>query len=278
MTNDRNSDPSWTQRYGPWALVTGASDGIGRDMAREIAARGVNVMLVARRYDRLEALAVELHDRFAVETAVIVCDLADPDAVNRLIDETGKHDIGLLAACAGYGTSGPLLDTDMSDELTMIDVNCRAVAALTKAFGKRLAARGRGGIVLMSSIVAFQGVANAANYAATKAYVQSLAEGLRVELSAKGVDIVASAPGPVDSGFADRAHMRMGATVSPSIVARSTVAALGRKSIVRPGLLTQVLSAGLAMLPRRGRIFIMRQVMNGMTKHQHAGQTSYQPH
>lgn len=94
-------------------------------------------------------------------------------------------------------------------ELDMIDVNCRAVAALTHAFGQRFAARGKGGIVLMSSLVAFQGVAHAANYAATKAYVQSLAEGLRTELAPLGVAVVACAPGPIASGFAARASMVM---------------------------------------------------------------------
>lgn len=276
MSNAQDADSAWVHRYGPWALVTGASDGIGRDIAREIAARGANVMLVARRQDRLDTLASELRDRFGVDVTVHACDLSDFDAVTELLENTECLDIGMLVACAGFGTSGPMLDTDLADELAMIDVNCRAVAALTKVFAERLAARGRGGIVLMSSIVAFQGVANAANYAATKAYVQSLAEGLRFEMAVKGVDVLASAPGPVDSGFAARAGMYMARAASPAIVARGTIATLGRKSTVRPGLLTKILSAGLAMLPRRGRIFIMRQVMNGMTKHQHASQTDHQ--
>ena len=117
----------------------------------------------------------------------------------------------------------------------MLDVNCRAMLVMAHHYGKRFVDRGRGGMVLMSSLLAFQGVPKAAHYAATKAYVQSLAEGLRLELGPHGVDVVASAPGPVRSGFAERADMVMGTAVTPETVARGTLAALGSAGTVRPG-------------------------------------------
>lgn len=257
------------RRYGPWAVVTGASDGIGREMAREIARKGVNVVLVARRAERLEALAVEIGQNHAAETRVIAADLADGAGVARVLDGLADLDIGLLAACAGFGTSGPFLETDGAAELDMLDVNCRAVLALTKPLAARLAERRRGGIVLMSSIVAFQGVARSANYAATKAYVQVLAEGLREELRAFGVDVLASAPGPVETGFAERADMQLGNAENPKTVAVQTLKALGRRTTVRPGFLAKGLEAALSPLPRFARVKIMALVMGGMTKHQH---------
>jgi hypothetical protein len=151
----------------------------------------------------------------------------------------------------------------------MLDVNCRALLANCLHFGKRLAARGRGGMILMASLVGFQGTPFAAHYAATKAYVQTLAEALHLELAAKGVDVLASAPGPVHSGFDARARMKMGAAMRPEEVARKTLDALGHRMTVAPGLLSKVLTYSLAPLPRWLRARIMGRVMHGMTKHNH---------
>lgn len=257
-------------RYGPWAVVTGASDGIGRAIAVELAAAGVSVVLAARRREVLDSFAAELSSRHAIDTRVVAVDLAERAGVDALIEATRDLDVGLLVAAAGFGTSGPFLESDLAPELGMIDVNCRAVAALSHAFGRRFVARGRGGLVLMSSLVAFQGVPRAANYAATKAFVQSLAEGLRLELAPRGVDVLASAPGPVHSGFAARASMQMSMAQSPTEVARGTLAALGRWGTVRPGFLARFLELSLSFLPRWGRVRMMGVVMNGMTKHQTA--------
>lgn len=256
--------------YGPWAVVTGASDGIGRAFAIRLAEAGANVVLVARREDALSALARELSATYGVEARVLAVDLGDDRGIGRLLAETSPLDVGLLVAAAGFGTSGDFLDADLEAELQMIDVNCRAVAALSHAFGQRFAQRGGGGLVLLSSLVAFQGVPRAANYAATKAFVQSLAEGLRVELAPHGVDVIASAPGPVKSGFGARADMRMGRAVEPDVVARETLRALGRRTTVRPGLLSKLLEASLALLPRIGRVWVLTRVMGGMTAHQRA--------
>jgi hypothetical protein len=179
-------------------------------------------------------------------------------------------DVGLLVMAAGFGSSGPLVAADPVAEANMVDVNCRATLLLTQALGARLAVRRRGGIVLMSSLLAFQGVPRAANYAATKAYVQALAEGLGRELADAGVDVIASAPGPVRSGFAARAGLRMSVALAPADVARATLAALGRRRTVRPGWLSWLLESSLAPLPRPLRTRILGQVMAGMTAHQRA--------
>jgi short-subunit dehydrogenase len=253
------------RRYGPWAVVTGASDGIGRAMAFELGQSGLDLVLVARRQGRLEEVSAALHKAYGVSVRVLSADLAIPGEVARIDQETTGLDVGLLVAAAGFGTSGPFVAGNVAAELGMIDVNCRALTQSAHAFASRFAARGRGGMVLMSSLVAFQGVPRAAGYASTKAYVQSLAEGLAVELRPLGVDVLASAPGPVVSGFGARAGMRIARGQTPEEVARGTLRALGRRTTVRPGFLAQALEAALAPLPRFARVRVMARVMAGMT-------------
>ncbi len=255
-------------RYGSWAVVTGASDGIGREFARRLAANGVHVILAARRRDRLKQLAEELNSAHGVETLVLALDFAKPEAVDQLEAATAELDVGILVAAAGFGTSGKLVDSPLSAELEMLDVNCRAVLALAHSFGRRFVARKRGGLVLFSSLLAFQGAPRAANYAATKAYIQTLSEGLYRELKPLGVDVLAVAPGPIRSGFEARADMRMSMSQGPEVVAQEALDSLGRRLTVRPGWLSKFLETSLAPLPRRGRTRIMTVVMGGMTKHQ----------
>ncbi len=254
------------RQYGPWALITGASDGIGRAMAVELAAHGLNLVLVARRQAVLEGLAEDLMERRGVDVRVLAADLSRKDEVGRISRETADLDVGLFVAAAGYGLGGAFNETPIADDIDMLDVNCRAVLAMTKTFTERFARRERGGIVLMSSIVAFQGVATASNYAATKAYIQTLAEGLQAELAPHGVDVLSCAPGPVRSGFAARAGMRLGRTVEPQTVARQALRALGRQTTVFPGMLSRILVGSLSLLPRRGRVAIMSRIMMGMTR------------
>ena len=256
------------QKYGPWALVTGASDGIGQAFARHLAAQGLHLVLVARREPALASLATELTQAHGVQCRVLSADLSNLEAVHRLAHATSDLDVGLLVAAAGFGTSGPLLDSELGTETQMVDLNCTGVLALASHLGPRLVARGRGGVVFMSSLLAFHGTPRAANYAATKAYVQTLAEGLRVEWAAHGVDVIACAPGPISSGFADRANMQMAHAGPAEVVARVTMRALGTMTTVRPGWLSKLLGWSLATLPRWGRIMVITQVMKGMTAHQ----------
>lgn len=252
-------------RYGPWAVVTGASSGIGRAFAVELAACGLNLALIARNEVELARLAADLSARHGVETRVLLADLSQPGAAAAAMARMDDLDIGLLVASAGFGTSGDVIETDAADELAMIDVNCHSLFTMTQHAARRMVARGSGGIILLSSLVAFQGVARSANYAATKAYVQTLAEGLNRELRSRGVDVLAVAPGPVESGFAARAGLRMSGAVTPEIVAREALPALGRRMTVRPGARNRFLQAALAPMPRPLRARILQQVMAGMT-------------
>lgn len=253
-----------TDRYGPWAVITGASDGIGRAIAQRAAAEGFNVLLAARSEPKLRALADDLAKRHPVQTRVAAVDLSRADGVSTLLRASETLDVGLAVLAAGFATTGDFLHSPADDEMEMIAVNITAVAALAQVFSQRMAKRGRGGIVLFGSLLGWAGVPGEANYAATKAYVQTLAEGLHRELKPRGVDVLAVAPGPVHTGFAARAGMTMGAAATPEVVANATWAALGRQVTVVPGALAKVLTVGVKSLPRGLRSALLGRVMASM--------------
>lgn len=265
----QNQKSKFLERYGSWAVVTGASSGIGEAIAKRLAAEGFHLVLVARRLDTLQKMATELAQKYNIEARALPLDLASTNSDEALATACQDLDVGLLIASAGFGTSGSFLSANREQELEMLAVNCRALLSASLHFGKRFAERGRGGIILLSSIVGFQGLPNAAHYAATKAYVQTLAEGLRVELAPHGVDVLAAAPGPTNTGFATRANMKMGDALKPDDLAQPILNALGRRATILPGFLSKLLTYSLVPLPRWAQIQIMGKVMHGMTKHQH---------
>lgn len=257
---------AFRRAFGPVAVVTGASDGIGRAFAESLAARGLGLVLVARREAVLEELARKLSRQHGVEVRVLPLDLAEPGAAARLVVEVEGDEVGLLVAAAGYGSSGSFLTQAADEEVRMIDVNCRAVVELAHGLGARMTDRGRGGLVLFGSIAGFQGVPWSATYAATKAFVQSFAEGLAVEIAHRGVAVLSVAPGPVATGFGARAGMAMGRAARPAEVAEGALQALAaRRRTVRPGLQSKGLGWSLGLLPRAARVRIMGQIMRGMT-------------
>ncbi|MEM8568259.1 MAG: SDR family NAD(P)-dependent oxidoreductase [Bacteroidota bacterium] len=255
-------------KYGEWAVITGASSGIGKELSYAVAACGLNIVLIARDQVRLELVKEEVENSYHTKVEVVKADLAE-NYMDLLFDSFKDKTIGLFVASAGFGTSGNFIDNSVHEELNMLDVNCRALLRLTHHFAQLFAGQNRGGIILLSSIVAFQGVPYSANYAATKAYVQSLAEGLYHELKPHGVDVLSAAPGPVETGFGTRANMNMGNAMKPDQIAIPILKALGKKSTVLPGLLSKVLVYSLRTVPRWGKIRIMKLVMKGMTRHEH---------
>ena len=253
-------------KFGPTALITGASDGIGRAFAVQLAEKGFNLIIVARRETALQDLATDLEARLDADVRILPMDLSQPGAVAALLEKTQGTPIELVVAAAGFGSIGPFLERDIATELNMVDLNCRAVIELSHGLGQRMAEQGRGGIILFGSLVGFQGAPLSATYAATKGFVQSFAEGLAAELRPLGVNILSVAPGPIGSGFAARAGMHMSMSEGPDTVARGALAALGKRTTVRPGILSKFLGWSLAMLPRWGRVQVMGIIMKGMHK------------
>jgi uncharacterized protein len=255
-------------KYGPWAVVTGASSGIGRELAERLAESGLNLILNSRQAGVLATIGKELQARYGIQVLVVASDLSEQAGQTAFMDATHGLAIGLFVASAGYGTSGEFHKSVLAEETTMLRLNCEALLTLTHHYSKLFVGQKRGGIILMSSLVAFQGVPYSANYAATKAYVQTLAEALAVELRPFGVDVLAAAPGPVESGFGQRANMKMDMSLTPAQIGVPILTALGRQSTVLPGFLTKFLTYSLRTVPRWGKVRIMKLVMGGMTRHQ----------
>ncbi|ULQ55475.1 SDR family NAD(P)-dependent oxidoreductase [Flavihumibacter rivuli] len=253
--------------YGEWAIVTGASSGIGLELAHQLAASGINLIINGRQEERLLQAKKQL-SRHQVQVIPVVADLAEAGGIDKIIQASRGLPIGLLVNNAGFGTSGLFVDASLFTEINMLRVNCEAVLSLTHYFAQQFKQQKRGGIIFLSSLVAFQGVPYAAHYAATKAYIQSFAEALAVELKPFQVDVLAAAPGPVDSGFAHRANMKMGNSLAPEKIGVPILKALGRTNNVVPGLLSKVLVYSLATVPRSAKIKIMKKVMGGFTQHQ----------
>lgn len=197
---------SLLDRYGGWALVTGASSGLGEHYAEALAERGFPLVLVARRKDRLEAIAARIRAARGVEVLVVADDLSDVAAIDRLAAAVGPREIGVLVANAGFGFSGRFTDLDAADTVRMVQLNCTGVAALVHRFLPPMLARRRGAVVIVSSLAGHQPTPWFAVYGATKAFDLALAEALWSECRGTGVDVQALCPGRTKTEFSVRAH------------------------------------------------------------------------
>ena len=247
-------------RYGPRALVVGGSDGIGAAFARALAARGLDLELVARREAELEAFAAELGREYRVEVRPLPADASTPAGTDEILRRTQGSDLGLVVCNAALSPIGPFLELPVEVHQRLLDLNCRSVAVLAHGLGRRLVERGRGGLVLLTSMASFQGSAQVAHYAASKAYVRVLGEGLWEEWRHQGVDVVACCAGRVRTPTYERSRARSPGWLAPPVlepedVARATLAALGRRPVVIPGRLNR-LAAVLTerLLPRRAAV------------------------
>ncbi len=182
-------------KYGPWALVTGAVRGLGAEFSRQVAARGLNVVMVDRDEGDLKRAAHEVESACGRQTKAVVADLSREDSLDIIREQTEDLDIGLLISNAGISIVAPFLEVSLEDNLSTLYANARAPLMLAHEFGKRMVGRGRGGIILVSSASALQGTAYTANYAATKAYNLILGESLWEELRREGVDVLGFMPG-----------------------------------------------------------------------------------
>jgi uncharacterized protein len=194
-------------RYGPAAVVTGASSGIGSAFAEQLARKGLDLVLVARRTDRLAELGDRLGAAHGVNVRSLGVDLVRPDAADRILEATADLDVGLLVSNAGFGMKGDHADNDPTVMTEMLMVNCQAPLQLTRGFVPRLRARGRGGIILVSSVEGLIGCPYSAAYSATKALVKTLGEGLWGELQPEGIDVLTLCPGATESEAAARSGM-----------------------------------------------------------------------
>jgi short-subunit dehydrogenase len=258
----------FVQRYGPGALIAGASFGIGAAFARELAGLGLDLALVARRAEPLESLASELRAANRVDVRVVPCDLADAGVAGTIAGACRGLEIGLLVYNAAASTVGRFLDIPIEDHLRAVDVNARGPVVLAHAFGGAMARRGRGGIVLMSSLTAFQGTPLVTSYGATKAFDLGLAEGLWSELRERGVDVLACCAGAtLTPGYERVTHPASASGIAPrpqqpAEVAREALDALGRRPYVVTGRANRVASFVMRrILTRRAAVAVIGRQM-----------------
>lgn len=253
-------------RYGPIALITGASSGIGHAFAEELATRGFDLVLVARRVERLQELAEKLERQHGTKTAICDADLAQPSAPAHLHQLTAGRDIGLVISNAGFSVRGPHESLD-GDELTeMLTVNCHAPLHLARLFLPALKARRKGAFVMVSSIEALMGCPMSAAYSAMKALVLHLGEGLYAEAAGSGVDILTCCPGATNTEAGERAGVDMSALANvqqPRDLAVLTLDNLAAGPAYFPNAAYKAQFDQLLAMPRRDALLAMASAMKG---------------
>ena len=256
---------SFKEKYGPWALVTGTSAGLGEAFAKRLAAEGINLVLVARREARLRALAAELEQSASVETRVAPVDLSRDDFLQSIQEATDGLEIGLLVNNAGQTLTADFLSNELDTELRMLHLNARAPLMLTHHFGKLMRQRGHGGIIFVASVVGLTGVRTWSNYAATKGHNLLFAEGLGEELKDHGVDVLAVTPAFIQTDFMELSAFGKALAASPDAVAKSALTSLGRKRVVIPGLVHKLIAFSTRLQPR----FLNRKIFGAVVSRAH---------
>ena len=259
-----------TKAFGPWAIVTGASSGIGKEFAIQLAQQRLNLVLCARRQDLLNQVAQELHSQFGVSVKSVQLDLSQPDFLDRLKPELENLDVGLLVSNAGAASMGAFLKKDPKQLHEMIQLNVSAHMTLSHFFLTSLLQRKRpGGLLLISSTAALQGVPYAANYSAAKSYVINLGEALNYELSSHNIHVSVTAPGATSTpSFHDRQDVDL--TVIPTKpmpveqCVRGALKALYRNQpLYIPGVLNKIMAGlmGRTLLPRQASVALWGTLM-----------------
>jgi len=251
-------DPDFHHRYGPWAVVAGASEGIGRAYAHALAEKGLDLVLIARRPEPLEEEAALLRRRHRVKVETVSLDLGGADLAQRFTAALEGKEIGLLVYNACYSKIAPYLESDLASKLATIDVNCRGPVVLSSIVGEKLAARGRGGLVLMSSMSGNQGTAMVATYAASKAFDTVLGEGLWAELRPKGVDVLVCVAGATSTpnflAQTPESKRKQVFPMTPDDVARGALANLRNGPVYIAGPINRAVALATRIVPRKAAV------------------------
>ncbi|MBK7250810.1 MAG: SDR family NAD(P)-dependent oxidoreductase [Gammaproteobacteria bacterium] len=281
----------FTRQYGPWALIAGGSEGIGRSFAHQLAARGLHLILIGRRTGTLEAAANDIRERFDVQVSTHAEDLTAPDLDARLEALVAAREVGLMVYNAGATHGAGLLhDTPLEEALALVRLNCVGPLTLVYQLGSRMRARGRGGIILLSSMSALAGSGYVATYAATKAFDRILAEGLWWELGAFGVDVLGLLAGATETPAMARSTIRYDRSgtaagqaamqklsivpMDPDDVAREALEHLGHGPIWIAGEKNRATAERLARTPREEAITLMSEAsakLHGLTPPKRSG-------
>ena len=249
-------------RYGPWAIITGATSGIGKAFAHAVAQRGVHPLLLARREDELKRVAAEVKAATGVDCDYIVLDLASPEFIAVLERYCAGRDIGLVVSNAGYNPAGEFLAHEEKELLRILDVNSRAALLLAHTFLPLMKQRKSGGFLLIGSIEGFIGSPFSAVYSASKAFIQSLGEALWGEFKQHKVDVLVVSPGATDTPLlASRNVSNIPGVMSPDAVAQFGLDRLNRGPGGVPGMINKMQIVLLRILPRKWAVSLVGAAM-----------------
>ncbi len=231
---------TFKEKYGPWAFIAGASDGLGEAFALSLAERGLNLVLIDKRFELLDALGTNIKEKYQVDVRTLQLDLSNPEMLSIIKENTSDIHVGLLVYVASMSVIGPFLKQKLEDHLKIIDVNCKGPSLLSYYFGKKMLEERKGGIILMSSISALQGSPMVTHYGASKAYTISLAEGLWAELMPHGIDVIASIAGQIQTPQTEQRNPDYEEGFKPYImkseeIVEETLKAMGKKGSYIPG-------------------------------------------
>lgn len=256
----RTSGQDFLERFGPWAVVAGGSDGIGAAFANGLARRGVNLVLVGRRAEVLQAKADELRSQHGVDVRPVQADLTSREIVDVLAQATDSLDVGLLVYNAGASrTHEKFADQTQEQLLYMAQLNCQGPLLLSHHFAKRLRARGHGGIILMSSLACLSGSTYQTTYCATKAFDTILAEGLWHELNPDGVDVLGVLAGATRTESMLHSGDKFESAMDPAEVAEGALDHLGKGPTFVPGEMNRAAAKGMWPTSRVAVINMMSQ-------------------
>jgi uncharacterized protein len=260
-----------SKRFGPWALITGASSGIGREFAVRIAASRINVVLVARRQDALDTLGAELSHKSGVKHRVVATDLSEEGFIKGLSEATSDVDIGLVISNAGSANPGRFTDKDREELAMTLRLSALAHAELALHFGRRLLQRGTGGIVFVGAMGADTGAPFMAHDGGAKAYVQSLGLALHEEFKRSGVYVTVLTPGPTDTPVLakfglDSKSMPMKPMKVDQVVTEGLKALAANRAIIIPGRMNRIMRAILPSTLTRSVLATMFEKMPAISK------------
>ena len=251
MVKAKYEGEDFLHRFGPWAAIAGGSDGIGRAFAEELAGRGLHLVLIARNAAKLEVTAQAIRDEYGVEVATASIDLTGPDLQREIAAALDGLDLGLFVYNAGSGRGmGPFLEAEAGHWLQQMELSCRGPLLLSHQIGRQLCARGRGGLVIMSSLSSLCGSAYTTTYAASKAFDTILAEGLWQEFGPRGVDVVGCLAGSTDTETFREDTGGSDDAMDPRDVAIETLAFLGRGPTFVPGAANRAGARAMWPVPR----------------------------
>jgi short-subunit dehydrogenase len=256
------------QRHGPWALIVGGSEGIGEALADILGAQGIHLVLVSRTAEPLEATANRMRHAYGITVRTLSLDVSRADTLERIREQTDDVEIGLLVHNVGGGGGGPFMAREIDDLLRGVMVNCVNLVKLVHHYGRPMAARGSGGIVMFGSMAGNIGSPNIATYGAGKAFVQNLCEALWAELEAQGVDVLDVVIGSADtparrrSGVADHEKFPV---VSAEAVARLALDRIGDGPVLVPPGYDALFAQYSGMMPRREAALFSRKMLAEMS-------------